>query len=188
MWTLKVGYFSLTLSQTRNARKRKSSTPAAQPPPHKKTASAPVQVQVQVPVPEDKAKPLKKTPPVRVQGRGPVGTANAAAAAAELATAPAPAPAPVRGSVSLAALISVRFRTYPPASYYVIRFLHVIPFHSSLPSSRSPARQTVLIIGMSIYMFTAYPPRRRPASCAWEWGSGRDGCVGACCSIIYSSF
>ncbi|KAJ7934206.1 hypothetical protein B0H13DRAFT_2305928 [Mycena leptocephala] len=86
---------------TQNARKRKSSAPAAQPPPHKKTASIPVQVQVQVPVTEDKAKPLKKIPPVRVQGRGPAGTANAAAAA-ELAT----APAPVRGSISLAALVS----------------------------------------------------------------------------------
>ncbi|KAJ7909457.1 hypothetical protein B0H13DRAFT_2272874 [Mycena leptocephala] len=72
-----------------------------QPPPHKKTASTPIQVQVQVPVPEDKAKPLKKTPPVRVQGRGPAGTANAAAAP-ELAT----ARAPVRGSVSLATLVS----------------------------------------------------------------------------------
>ncbi|KAJ7924066.1 hypothetical protein B0H13DRAFT_2654955 [Mycena leptocephala] len=90
---------------TQNVRKRKSSTPAAQPPPHKKIASAPVQVQV--PVPEDKDKdkakpPLKRTPPVQRQGRVQVPDATAAAERTEITT----APAPVRGSVSLAALVS----------------------------------------------------------------------------------
>jgi hypothetical protein len=95
-----------------------------------------------MPVAEDKDKdkpPLKRTPPVQRQGRVQVPDATAAAERTEITT----APAPVRGSVSLAALISVRFRTYPACIILCYPFSSRYPFSffsSIFPLARPPNR------------------------------------------------